>query len=310
MGYGNYSYDAHQALTQARAGKSQQEVFAQRGVHPLMNPFGVKARESRDSPAHPKSIGVVFALDVTGSMGEIPNQLARKQLPSFMKTLGDLHVADPQILFMAVGDAVTDQGPLQAGQFESSEKEIDQWLTWSWLEGHGGGNGAESYELAMYFAARHTDMDCMKKRQKRGYFFMTGDENPYPAASRTLVRKILGDDIPADVPTPQVVEELSRSFHPFFLVPNPERLPQCETQWRTLLGDHVVCMSSYDDTCDVAAGVVGLTEGALANLDALAAALTAAGRERAHVGAVVRALTPYATTLGRDGAPKPHFGPR
>ena len=310
MGYGNYSYDAHQALTQSRAGKSQQEIFAQRGVHPLMNPFGVKARESRDSPTHPKSIGVVFALDVTGSMGEIPNQLAKKQLPAFMKTLGDFHVTDPQILFMAVGDAVTDLGPLQVGQFESSEKEIDQWLTWSWLEGHGGGNGAESYELAMYFASRHTDMDCMKKRQHRGYFFMTGDENPYPAASRTLVRKVIGDDIPADVPTPQVVEELARSFHPFFLVPNPERLPQCEAAWRKLMGDHVICMSSYDDTCDVAAGIVGLTEGALANIDALAKALTDAGRDRAHVGSVVRALTPYATTLGKDGAPKPHFWQR
>ncbi len=306
MGYGNYSYDAHAALTQARANKSQQEVFTQQGVHPLMNPFGVKARESRDSPAHPHSVGVVFALDVTGSMGEIP-QLARKQLPTFMKTLGDVGVADPQILFMAVGDAVTDHGPLQVGQFESSEKEIDQWLTWSWLEGHGGGNGAESYELAMYFAARHTDMDCMKKRQKRGYFFMTGDENPYPAASKTIVRKVIGDDIPADVPSGQVVEELARSFHPFFLVPNPQRLPACEAAWRKLLGDHVVAMESSDDTCDVAGGIVGLSEGAIKDLDALGARLTAAGRERDRVGAVIRALTPYSTTLGRDGAPKPNF---
>ncbi|MCB9632017.1 MAG: hypothetical protein H6721_07780 [Sandaracinus sp.] len=72
MGYGSYSYTAHQALTSKRAALPTQQVFGQRGIHPKMNPFGVKVRECRDSADHPRSLGVVFALDVSGSMGRSP----------------------------------------------------------------------------------------------------------------------------------------------------------------------------------------------------------------------------------------------
>jgi len=89
-----------------------------------MNPFGVNARESRDSPAHPKSISIAFALDVTGSMGAIPDLLARKELPTFMKSLLDLGVDDPQVLFLFVGDATSDHGPLQVGQYERDRKSV------------------------------------------------------------------------------------------------------------------------------------------------------------------------------------------
>jgi hypothetical protein len=241
-------------------------------------------------------------------MGAIPDLLARKELPHFMKTLIDCKIQDPQVLFMFVGDATSDRGPLQIGQFESSEKEMDQWLTWSWLEGAGGGQGSESYELAMYMASRHTHMDCMSKRKHRGYFIMTGDENPYPSAARSIVRSLIGDDIPSDIATEMVVEELSRTFEPFFLIPDSERRAQCEASWRKLLGDRVICMESPDDTCDVAAGIVGLCEGAVDNLDVLAERLSKGGSSHQRVASVVRALTPFATTLGRDGTPKPLMG--
>src|SRR5262249_16946085 len=150
-------------------------------------------RESRDSPTHPLSVAIAFALDVTGSMGEIPELLARRELPTFMKALLDGGVRDPQVLFLAIGDANTDRASLQVGQFESSEREMDQWLTWTYLEGGGGGQGKESYELGLYFLARHTDIDCARKRRKRGYVFMTGDENYYPLVSRLQVEKLIGD---------------------------------------------------------------------------------------------------------------------
>ena len=158
MGYGGYSHDAHQALSNARANLPRQQVFAQTACHALMNPKGVRLRESRDSPDHPNSIGVVFALDVTGSMGKIPELLAKKELPKFMKILLDCKVADAQLLFTAVGDATSDKAPLQVGQFESTAELMDRWLTWSYLEGNGGGQNHESYELALYFLAEHTEV--------------------------------------------------------------------------------------------------------------------------------------------------------
>ena len=295
MGYGSYSYESHQNITNARSTQSRSEVFQQSKVHPLMNPLGVGMRESRDSQEHPNSIPIIFALDVTGSMGEIPEQLARKELPRFMKTLLDSGVTDPQVCFMFMGDAAHDSGPLQVGQFESTAEDMDRWLTWSWLEGGGGGNGCESYDLAMYFAARHTDHDAAARRSKRGYFFMTGDEKPYPKVSKTWVRDLIGDDLTADVPLAQIVEELSRTYHPFFLIPDKGRVGRCGTAWEKAFGDHVIVMHGSEDTCLVAAALVALCEGA--SLEDLTRRLVSGGMERKKVGRIVTAVSGFAATL-------------
>lgn len=309
MGFGNYSHEAHAAITQARTGKAREQVFTQTSCHPLMNPFGVRARESRDSAAHPNSIGIVFALDVTGSMGDIPELLARRELPTFMTTVLSLGIADPQILFMAVGDATSDNAPLQVGQFESAAREMDQWLTWSFLEGGGGGSGHESYELGLYFCARHTVMDCWEKRKKRGYLFMTGDEMPYPRVSSQQVKQLIGDDEKDDVAFDKLVGAVQKTFDPFFLIPDLDRRARCERVWRDALGDRVICMESAVDTCHVAAGIVALGERAVPHLGALAKTLRDSGVAADRVGAVVRALTPFAATLERDAAAAPHLDP-
>ena len=304
MGHGNYSHAAHAALVADRASKSAAEVFKQRGCHALMNPRGLQVRESRDSADHPQSLGIVFALDVTGSMGDIPKLLARRELPNFMKLLAACRIADPQILFMAIGDATSDNAPLQVGQFESTAELMDQWLTWSFLEGGGGGTGSESYELAFYLLAQHTDIDCFVQRRKRGYLFMTGDEKPYPAVSRHQVEALIGEKLDEDIPIEEVIAAAAESYHLFFLIPDLQRRKVCEERWRQLLGDRVICMESPEDTCAVAAAIVGLTEGALRDEDAVAAALKGEGVARERVGATVRALRPYVHLI-RDGVPAP-----
>lgn len=302
MGYGNYSHAAHAALVADRANRSADEVFTQRGVHNLMNPKGLTVRESRDSADHPNSLPVMFALDVTGSMGDIPELLARKELPTFMKLLTACGMPDPQLLFMAIGDANSDNAPLQVGQFESTAELMDQWLTWSYLEGGGGGTGEESYELAFYVAAQHTDTDSWSKRKKRGYLFVTGDELPYPLISRHQVDGLIGDKLDEDLPIEEVIAAAAESWHLFFLIPDLKRRQRCEARWRELLGDNVICMESPEDTCAVAAAIVGLTEKALPDLDAVASALTRNGLPKDRVGASVRALQAYADKLDPDAA--------
>lgn len=309
MGFGNYSHEAHVAMTSARASAAPREVFTQSACHELMNPFGVKVRESRDSVAHPASVGVIFALDVSGSMGEIPAKLATQTLPTFMKAMLDAGVPDPQVLFMGIGYAGRggDRAPLQVGQFESTESLMDQWLTNLYLEG-GGGGGNESYELAMYFAARHTAMDCVEKRGRRGYLFMTGDEPPNPVVSREQVKRLIGDDLAADIPITAIVEEAQRAFEPFFLIPDPQRGQNVGRPWRDVLGDRVIVMEGPDDTSYVAAGLVSLLEGAVASLGELVEKLRLAGVSEHQSAAVAKALTPFAAALGRDGAPRPRLG--
>lgn len=296
MGYGNYSSAAHAALIAGRAAEPGVEVFTQHGVHPLMDPRGLRARESRDSADHPLSLPVVFALDVTGSMGGIPRMLATRELPTFMKLLTDTGVADPQLLFMAVGDATSDQAPLQVGQFESTAELMDQWLTRCYLEGRGGGSGEESYELVFYVLAQHMATDAWEKRRRKGYLFMTGDELPYPAVARRQIEQLLGESLDEDVPIEEAIAAAAEQWHLFFLIPDARRRGG-EARWRDLLGDQVICLESADDTCAVAAGIVALTEGVVHDLDALAAVLKGQGMPRERIGSTVRALQAYAEVL-------------
>ena len=299
MGYGNYSSEAHDAIVRTRAAAPGEEVFQQRTCHALMNPKGVRMRESRDSEAHPESLSIAFALDVTGSMGKIPRLLAERELPRFMRVLGDCRVRDPQILFCAVGDATSDRAPLQVGQFESTAELMDQWLTWSYLEGGGGGTGQESYELALYFLALHTEMDCVVKRHKRGYLVMTGDELPYPTLSRHVVETVIGDRVDDDLKVEEIVAELQKTYAPFFIIPDRDRARKIERRWRDLLGDHVICTQGPEDVCYAAAGAVSLCEGSVSGLDELDRVLRGAGVEPDEVSRTVQALRPLAEARSR-----------
>jgi hypothetical protein len=261
-------------------------------------------RECRDSEANPNSIGIIFALDVSGSMGEIPARLATHTLPQFMAALEQAQVGDPQVLFMAVGYAGGDRAPLQVGQFESTAALMDQWLTSMYLEG-GGGGGDESYELAMYVAARHTSLDCVEKRGKRGYLFITGDEPPNAVVSRTHIQRTLGTPPAHDIGIQDMIEEVGRSYEIFYLIPDLQRDHRVGRKWRDLLGDRVVAMESPDDTSHVCAGLVSLIEGSATNLGELISRLQSAGVGTDRAQAVARALTPFAASIGRDGAPQP-----
>ena len=296
MGNGNYSIAAHEALLRNRTNIPVEEVFQQTQCHPLMNPKGVKVRESRDGADHPESQGIVFALDVSGSMGEIPKVMATEQLPNFMKVMMDCKVKDPQVLFLALGNATSDEAPLQVGQFESTAELMDKWLTWTYLEGHGGGEG-ESYDLAFYFLATHTEMDCMVKRNKRGYLFMTGDETPFPALSRHIVEGIIGDKLDEDIPIEEVIAELQKSYIPFFIIPDQTRARRCERRWRDLLGDNVLVLNGPADVCFVAAGAMLMCEKRATSLNDVAKILTDAGMPSARRKHVIGTLTPLAEVL-------------
>lgn len=299
MGYGGYSYEAHQAITTARSALPAQQVFTQRSCHPLMDPLGVKLRESRDSADHPHTTSIIFALDVSGSMGTIPEQIARKELPTFMKALLDAGVTDPQVLFMAVQDCAGGVSPLQVGQFESTAELMDQWLTWCWIMG-GGASAYESYDLAFYFAAHHTKLDSHDKRGKKGYFFMTGDEPCYDKLNAGWVKQFVGDTLKEDVPVGKVIRDCGDLYHSFFLIPDPGRGKQVAPYWRSFLGEQTIVLGDPSDTCAVAAGIVALSEGRVKNLDAVGKKLADGGLDKARVARVIAAMKPWASSIGKD----------
>ena len=151
MGSGGYDFNSRSTRSNnlGYTTKSVKELTSEH-LNEKMSCNGVTLRESRDSEEHPNSIAIIIALDVTGSMGYIPGELIKEGLPTIVKTLLDAGIADPQILFMAVGDHYCDRSPLQIGQFESSDELLDYWLTNVWLEEGGGGNGGEYIQNSIF----------------------------------------------------------------------------------------------------------------------------------------------------------------
>ncbi|HET9931381.1 MAG TPA: hypothetical protein VFQ35_11860, partial [Polyangiaceae bacterium] len=66
-----------------------------------------------------------------------------------------------------------------------------------------------------------------------------------------------------------------------------------------------ICLESPEHTCWAAAGIIALSEGAVPDLPAFAERLIALGLDRAKVGAITRALVPYAASIDRAGAATP-----
>ncbi|MEU3307215.1 hypothetical protein ACWGSK_13505 [Nocardiopsis sp. NPDC055551] len=233
--------------------------------HPTLDPHGVTVRESRDSDAHPNSLAVSVLFDVTGSMGSVPRVLRTKLPDLFGLLLRKGYVEDPQILFGAVGDATCDRVPLQVGQFESGN-ELEDDLGNLLLEGGGGGQMTESYELAMYFMARHTAMDCLDERGRRGYLFIVGDEMAYGAVKAREVREVIGDDLDENIAFPAILDELRRRFEVFFIMPTGSahfRDDRVRTFWEKHLGQNLILLEDLDAVCETIAVTVGLGEEAI-----------------------------------------------
>ena len=269
MGSGTWSTDVYDAATRYRAATGASAFAYSDGgatsVHEALDPFGVTVRESRDSDEHPESLALAVLFDVTGSMGTVPRTLQAK-LPGLLGLLMRKgYVEHPQILFGAVGDATCDRAPLQVGQFESDNRMEDD-LGKILLEGGGGGQMTESYELAMYFMARHTSIDCFDKRGKRGYLFMIGDELAYPKIKRREVAKVIGDDLERDLPIEDVLRELQRMYEVYFIIPEGayhSGSRELKDFWQGLLGQHVLYLDDLDAVCETIALTVGLAEDAI-----------------------------------------------
>jgi hypothetical protein len=255
---------------------------------------GVSAFAYSDGGArseHPQSTSIAVLFDVTGSMRGVPRVLQQK-LPQLLGLLTRQGYAkDPQIMFGAIGDATCDRVPLQIGQFESDNR-MDDDLGRIVLEGGGGGQQTESYELALYFMARHTALDCFEKRGRRGYLFIIGDEMAYGRVKAREVRGIVGDKLREDVPLRRIVEEVRRMYDVYYLLPAGSSYAGSSTVlgfWRDLLGQNAVELDDLDAVCETIALTVGLGEGAI-DLDSGLDHLVEAGSR--HRGTVGQALAP------------------
>jgi hypothetical protein len=263
MGYSKWSDDAYSHLSKSRVGKSADEIFSAKASD-LMRPFGVKMRESRDSDTHPDSLSLAVFLDVTGSMGRIPEIMVKEKLGTLMNTLITHGILHPQILFGAIGDHVSDSYPLQIGQFESGTDDLDKWLTEIFIEGGGGGQIMESYLLGWLFCARHTSIDCFEKRGQKGFLFTIGDEASWDNLDAKRLKDLMGYPEASTVSDRQLLEEAQRSYHVFHIHINEASYkddPSVLGYWRKTIGERLIVLNDYNAIAETIASTVAMIHG-------------------------------------------------
>ncbi len=261
MGGGTYSSVSRSRSVRAAmyASSSPTAIFTERSINNAMSPYGVQVRESRDSAEHPESLAIIIALDVTGSMGSVPHYLVKEGLPAIMDAIIHSGIKDPQVLFLGIGDHECDNAPLQVGQFESSDELLDKWLTTIFLEGGGGGNDGESYMLAWYFAAYHTDIDCLNKRGQKGFLFTIGDEPVLRSLPKMAAKAIMGDGQYEDFDSSKLLEkamEKYNCFHIHIKETGSGSRQSVMDHWKQIAQDNLIIANRRQDVASIISEVV------------------------------------------------------
>lgn len=262
MGWTSYSHESRavRATSLGYHTKKADDIFIQnkkREIHESMEPSKALLREARDSEAHPNSLPIIIGLDLTGSMGHIPHQMVKDGLPDMVGTLVQKGVKSPAILFLGIGDHECDTAPLQVGQFESGDEELDLWLTRTWIEGRGGGNAGESYHLAWYFAANHTITDSYDKRGEKGFLFTIGDEPCLPTLPKRAVEEIMGKEPQDNFKTEDLLKAAQEKYEVFHLhIMEGSNGNYSLGYWQKLLGQHCIQVDDHTKVGTVIAETV------------------------------------------------------
>lgn len=240
MGGGFYSFDRAKARSYDYQSQSREQIFVNRSIDPLMV-IKDKIRESCDSDEHPKSYPIIIGLDVTGSMGRVPENLIKEAFPDIMKTIMDKGVEHAQICFLGIGDHYTDRAPIQVGQFETSDELTEKWLKAIYIEGAGGGNNGESYQLAWYFAAFHTKTDSFEKRGIKGTLITIGDEPTHNSILGSKLKELFGEG-EEEILTNELLKEAQKKWDVYHINVKDWTSDRYKSpdKWEKLLGDHLL----------------------------------------------------------------------
>lgn len=210
---------------------------------------------------------LMILCDVTGSMGEWPKVMFSK-LP-YLETEGKEYLGDDlEICFGAIGDATCDSHPLQVRPFTKGTDLKAKMLELD-VEGGGGGQLTESYELAALYAVHNVAIDNAIKP----VLIMIGDEKPYPFIDKDQAERWAGVKLQDRPSTKQVFEQLKKKFS-VYMIRKPygsssgssdgmsstdQEIRAC---WVDLLGaDRVVDLSEAGRVVDVIFGILAQETG-------------------------------------------------
>ncbi len=240
---------------------------------------------------------IIFGLDVTGSMGEWVKIIYDK-LPMFYgQIMLQKYLEDPAISFCAIGDHEASYAPLQVTPF-SQGLEIDDQIKKLFLEGGGGGNSKESYELAAWFYLNKCDLE----NSQFPFLFITGDEVFFDKVSSEAAKKVFDIVLPqeAEISSVQAFKLLCKKFNVFHIRKSYGDLAkekEMSKKWAEAIGPERILDVQTPKACiDVVLGAIAITSGAR-NLEEYIKDMRDRGQTNERIKEVTKALILYNSRL-------------
>jgi hypothetical protein len=278
---------------------------------PRVMPKQVPARTAIPGAKHAlktKAANVlIIEMDATGSMKEWPAEIFKRLPLLYQDAAKYLGSEDLEILFIVIGDAKTDEHPLQVARFGKGP-ELDGILASFDLEHcDGGGNGGESHELAALYLHERVDT----KAARNVHAFIITDEPPFVRVDPQECRTHLGIELnPELAETPTIFQSLRRRMHVHALL--------CDTgsyhaapiiaRWKGLLGDEgVIQMSDHRRAVDVMLGTLATVTG---QLDRFTQDLQSRQLGTRFGNVNVQAVLKSIALIGRGTPSSPHVLPK
>jgi hypothetical protein len=197
---------------------------------------------------------LVVLVDVTGSMGDWPATMFSK-LPYMDNECKEYLGEDMEISFAAVGDVTSDQYPIQVRPFAKG-RDMEKQLKELIIEGNGGAQARESYEVTALYYAHNADMP----KARRPIMIIIGDEGFYSTISKEHA-KMANVKLASAIDANDVFDDLKEKFS-IYLIRKPYNHyggedAHIQKQWEEILGkEHVAILPSADRVVDVIFGIL------------------------------------------------------
>lgn len=207
------------------------------------------------------------------------------------------YLEDPSLSFCAIGDSDWSIAPLQVTPFAQG-LEIDDQIKKLFIEGGGGGNSKESYELLAYFYLNRVNL----QNSQFPFLFITGDEIFFDTITPKALKSVLGIELidTSDIDSTEIFKILSKKYNIFHIrksYADAKIEKVMSKKWSDAIGKERILDIETPKACiDVILGAVALTSGSR-NLEGYIEDLKKRGQTKERIKEVTRALILYSSRL-------------